>query len=164
MYFLTYYTATKSSFTLPEITISQDKTKYTAGPHTPPLAHVDVHSVIIPIPRQKIPVRTDSCPKRRGGGGVKREHCLAGEYSRLLLIRFCKKLEELKIFVAFSFCTLFAHPSSLQVAKNFPRKTNVFTAPWVSKRMALPLTLIWADRHVCHDFKQKHIKIARFNF
>ncbi len=57
------------------------KTKYTAGPYTPPLAHVDVHSVIIPIPRQKkIPVAQVAVQKDGGeGGGVKREHCLAGE-------------------------------------------------------------------------------------
>ena len=42
LYFLTHYTATKNSFTLLEITIGKDK--YTAGPHTPHLAHVDVHS------------------------------------------------------------------------------------------------------------------------
>jgi hypothetical protein len=39
--------------------------------------------------------------------------------------------------------------------QNFPRKTKVFTAHWVSKKMALLLTLIWANRHVGHDFKQK---------
>jgi hypothetical protein len=62
------------------------------------------------------------------------------------------------------FCTLFAHPFKFAGCKIFPRKTKDFTAHWVSKKMALPLTLIWANRHAGHDFKQKHIrKIARFN-
>jgi hypothetical protein len=73
-------------------------------------------------------------------------------------------LEELKIILAPSFAHFLPTLLSLQVAKFFQGKTKDFTAHWVSKKMALPLTLIWANRHAGHDFKQKHIrKIARFN-
>jgi hypothetical protein len=55
----------KNSFTLLEITIGQEK--HTAGPHTPPLAHVDVHSVTIQFHAKK-PSLTGRCWKKRGGG------------------------------------------------------------------------------------------------
>ena len=113
------------------------KTKYTAGPHTPPLAHVDIHSVIIPIPCQKISVRTNSCPKRMrggGGGGVKKEYCLAGEYSGFLLIRFCNKSEELKIFLGPSFLHTFCSPLKFAGCKIFHGKPKFLPPIGFQKR------------------------------
>jgi hypothetical protein len=44
-------------------------TKYTAGPHTPPLAHVDVHSVIhAQLCCIKISVLQTTIYNERGGG------------------------------------------------------------------------------------------------
>jgi hypothetical protein len=47
-----------------------------------------------------------------------------------------QKLEELKIFLAPSFCTLFAHPSSLQVAK-FSKENQSFYRPLGFKKDGL---------------------------
>ncbi len=76
------------------------KTKYTAGPHTPPLAHVDVHSVTIQFHAKKSQSHRQML--KRGGagvrGGVKREHCLVREQDSGTFAGwgFAKNLEELE--------------------------------------------------------------------
>jgi hypothetical protein len=63
-----HYTATESPFTSLEITIGQDK--YAAGPHTPPLAHFDVHGMIhAHLCCIRIPVFPHNHFARVGGGG-----------------------------------------------------------------------------------------------
>ena len=109
----------------------------------------------------KKPSPHNSLPKRIrgvGGGRYQKEHCLAGEFSRFFADQIFQKVGGIKIILAPSFAHFLPTLLSLQVAKFFQGKPKILPPIRFQKKMALLLTLIWANRHASHDFKQKHIR------
>jgi len=96
LYFLTHYTATKIHSRCWRSPLA--KKKYTAGPHTPPLAHVDVHSVTIPFHAKKLSLlgrpwkNREGGRVREGGGCWKTTALPRGGTLRLLLAGILQKI------------------------------------------------------------------------